>query len=92
LTARFRRGEGRAGSIEIAVDGVEAGRADLALFMRMMSSVGASVGYDHGSPVSPRYRAPFPFTGTLHDVVIQLVARAAPDTTTAEARTEMARQ
>jgi arylsulfatase len=60
--------------------------------MRMMSSVGASIGYDHGSAVSARYRAPFPFTGTLHEIVIQLVTRPAPDTAEAEARAEMARQ
>ena len=41
----------------------------------MMSSVGPSVGYDHGSPVSTRYQAPFPFEGTLHEVVIQLLSR-----------------
>ena len=31
-----------------------------------MSSVGPSVGFDHGSPVSDRYEAPNPFTGPLH--------------------------
>jgi arylsulfatase len=92
LTARFRRGEGRAGSLEVLVDGVAAGEAELPLFMRMMSSVGASVGYDHGSPVSTRYRAPFPFTGTLHAVEIQLLTRPAEGTAEAEARSEMARQ
>ena len=92
LTARFRRGDGRGGSLEVAVDGVDAGQAELPLFMRMMSSVGASVGYDHGSAVSTRYRAPFPFTGTLHAVEIQLLTRPAEGTAEAEARTEMARQ
>ena len=56
LTARFRRGEGTVGWIEVAVDGVDCGRGETALFMRMISSVGSSVGYDHGSAVSPRYR------------------------------------
>jgi hypothetical protein len=42
--------------------------------MRMMSSVGPSIAYDHGSAVSNRYEAPFPFTGTLHEVVIQLLS------------------
>ncbi len=92
LTARFRRGEGMAGSIEVAVDGTEAGRADTALFMRMISSVGASVGLDHGSAVSSRYQSPFPFTGTLHEVEIQLVARPSAGTAEAEARAEMSRQ
>ena len=32
----------------------------------MISSVGASIGYDHGSPVSRRYSDENPFAGTLH--------------------------
>ncbi len=99
VTARFRRGDGRAGSIELVVDGEPCGRSDLALYMRMISSVGSSIGYDHGSAVSQRYTAPYPFTGTLHEVVIQLVARAdgAGSTTDAadsatEVRAAMGRQ
>ena len=92
LTARFRRGRGRDGSIELAVDGTEAGRGETSLFMRMISSVGSSVGYDHGSAVSTRYDSPFPFTGTLHEVEIQLITRAAPGSDEAEARAEMSRQ
>ncbi len=92
LTARFRRGEGMTGSIEVAVDGVVAGRADTALYMRMISSVGPSIAYDHGSAVSTRYEAPFAFTGKLHEIEIQLVARAAPGTAEAEAGAEMSRQ
>ncbi len=90
--ARFRRGDGRAGSIELVVDDQAAGRAEVPLYMRMISSVGTSIGYDHGSAVSPRYRAPFRCTAQLHEVVIDLVARAASDTTGAAARTEMSRQ
>lgn len=92
LAARFRRGEGTTGSVEVLVDGVGVGRSDIGLFMRMISSIGASVGYDHGSAVSGRYSSPFAFSGQLHDVVIELVARAAPGTLDAEARTEMSRQ
>ena len=36
--------------------------------MHIISSVGPSVGYDHGSPVSDRYRGHFPFEGTLDKV------------------------
>ena len=92
LVARFRRGEGRAGSVEILVDSDPVGRAELPLFMRMMSSVGASVGYDHGSPVSTRYESPFAFSGTLHEIEIQLVSRPAAGTGEAEARAELSRQ
>jgi arylsulfatase len=89
LTVRVRRVGGH-GTASLAVDGAECGTVELPLFMRMMSSVGPSVGYDHGSAVSPRYRAPFPFTGTLERLEIQLLERAdAPDVA---ARVEMSRQ
>jgi hypothetical protein len=92
ITARFRRGEGNAGWTEIAIDGVDCGRGDTALFMRMISSVGASVGYDHGSAVSPRYTAPFPFAGALHEVVIEVANLRATGAAEAEAGAEMSRQ
>ncbi len=92
LTAAFRRGEGRTGSIEVFVDGASSGSGETELYMRMISSVGASVGYDHGSAVSGRYESPFPFSGDLHEVVIDLVSRPAPGAAEAEARAEMSRQ
>ena len=92
LVASFRRGDGVAGAMSVEVDGRPAGSAELPLFMRMMSSVGPSVGYDHGSPVSPRYEAPFPFAGCLHDVVVQLLSRQELDALAAEAGAEMSRQ
>ena len=91
LVARLRRGDGMAGTLEIEVNGVRAGFADVPLFMRMMSSVGPSVGFDHGSPVSTRYEAPYAFTGVLHVVEIVSAGRP-PDARAAEARTEMGRQ
>ncbi|HSH11910.1 MAG TPA: arylsulfatase, partial [Ilumatobacter sp.] len=92
LVARLRRGDGMAGSMQLEVDGRPAGSAELPLFMRMMSSVGPSIGYDHGSPVSNRYEAPFPFAGTLHEVVIQLLSKQELDALAAEAAAEMSRQ
>ncbi|CAN5810210.1 arylsulfatase [soil metagenome] len=92
LTAKFRRAEGRAGSIELEVDGVAAGRIEVPLLMRVISSVGSSIGFDHGSAVSPRYPAPFAFGGTLHEVVIQLVAKDDATAADAEARAQMSRQ
>ena len=44
--------------------------------MHIISSVGPSVGYDHGSPVSARYRGAFPFEGTLHKVTVDVVRKA----------------
>jgi arylsulfatase len=92
LTARFRRTGGQSGTVILAVDGNEAGRVDLPFYMRMISSVGPSIGYDHGSAVSDRYQAPFPFSGTLHEVEIQLLSRASVEAEDALARAEMARQ
>ncbi len=63
--------------------------------MRMISSVGASVGRDHGSPVSRRYVEENPFTGHLERVDIELLSlrpAEAAAATTAEERTTMARQ
>jgi arylsulfatase len=92
LVAQFRRGGGMAGSMSLEVDGEPAGSADLPLFMRMMSSVGPSIAYDHGSAVSNRYEAPFSFTGTLHEVVIQLLSPQDLEARAAEAAAEMSRQ
>ncbi len=61
---------GRGGTATLRVDGTDAGSVDLALVMRVISSVGSSIGEDVGSPVSPRYVAPFRFSGTLEVVDI----------------------
>jgi arylsulfatase len=91
VEVRLRRTSRRTGNVEVVVDGAVCGSADLPFMMSMISSIGASIGEDHGSAVSGRYEAPFPFTGTLHDVEIQLGAITADDAETT-ARTEMARQ
>jgi arylsulfatase A-like enzyme len=88
----FRRGPGRTATATLTVDGREVGSAAIPFCMQMISSVGSSIGRDHGSPVSPRYRAPFPFTGTLHEVAIQLVSGRSPGADEAATRAGMARQ
>jgi arylsulfatase len=92
LLVKFRRHGGRAGSVELEVDGVEAGQIDIPIYMRMISSIGASIAYNHGSAVSARYEAPFAFAGKLHEVEIQLVSKRGPAAAEAEARAEMSRQ
>ena len=92
LHVHLERDSRTTGWCELAIDGVPAGRATIPFYMRMISSVGASLGYDHGSPVSPRYESPFPFEGTLHEVVIQLPPTRDADAAATVARTEMARQ
>ncbi len=92
LTLKVRRTGGRVGTADLEIDGVPCGHAELPLFMLMMSSVGPSVGYDHGSAVSTRYPAPYAFTGTLHEVVIQASPEKFGDTAAAEHAAEMGRQ
>lgn len=92
LVVKLRRRAGMAGEMAISVNGNPAGQVELPMFMRMMSSVGPSLAYDHGSPVSTRYAAPFPFEGTLHDVEIQLLSRQDAEARDAEAAAEMSRQ
>lgn len=94
ITARFRRRSGTAGRVDLVIDGHDAGGADLGLYMKMISSVGPSIGHDHGSAVSPRYAAPFAFSGDLHEIEIALLSRADVDAELAEidARAEMGRQ
>lgn len=86
------RRDGRRGTATLVVDGEPAGTLDLPLLMTMISSIGPSVGYDHGSAVSPLYEAPFPFTGTLDRVEVQLVSPPRPDAAEVEGRAAMGRQ
>ena len=65
---QVRRVGPRTGTVALLIDGVRSGERDLPLLMTVISSVGPSVGYDHGSAVSERYQSPFPFSGTLHRV------------------------
>ena len=63
--------------------------------MTMISSVGPSVGDDHGSPVSERYAAPFPFEGTLRRLDMTLARQPpadADDEAEAAERAAMSRQ
>ena len=92
LVARLRRGAGRSGSISLEVNGQPAGTVELPLVMMMISSVGASIGYNHGSAVSDRYEAPFTFAGTLHSLEIQLIDDDGPAAQQARAAAEMSRQ
>ncbi len=100
LGVHLERDSRTSGWVEVSIDGEACGRAPIPSYMRIISSVGASVGEDYGSGVSNRYSAPFAFTGTLHEVVIQRLQRdsgregsgSAASETTATARAEMSRQ
>ena len=72
------RRTGRGGVATVVVDGAATGSVELPFVMQVMSSIGPSIGFDHGSQVSPMYSGPSPFEGDLHRVDIQLLTRADP--------------
>ena len=85
---------GRAGAeITLLIDDRAAGSMTVPFAMVIMSSVGPSVGFDHGGGVSARYRAPFPFAGRIDrlDVVLRSPGRP-DDESIGDARSSMARQ
>jgi arylsulfatase len=87
---RFTR-DGNEGDFELLVGESTVGTCHVPLAMRIISSIGHSIGYDHGSAVSPRYAAPNPFQGSLHELVIE-VGRAERADAEAAATEAMARQ
>ena len=92
ISAHLRRTAGsQGGSATVAINGNVCGDAEIPYMMFAISSVGASVGEDHGLSVSDRYEAPFAFTGTLHEVDIELGSTSEAQVA-AHARAEMARQ
>jgi len=99
LGARFRKlghGDlGRAGAeITLTADDEPVAAGTVPFAMLIMSSVGPSIGRDHGGGVSDRYRAPFPYAGRIRTLDVQLVRarRPDPDAAAGEHRAGMARQ
>ncbi|MGO8873933.1 MAG: sulfatase-like hydrolase/transferase [Acidimicrobiales bacterium] len=89
---RFRR-EGKGGEATLLVDGSPCGALTIPFAMTMISSVGPSIGYDHGSPVSERYVGHFPFQGRLRRLDVALAgAPAERGRAEAEERAAMSRQ
>jgi arylsulfatase len=86
---QFRR-DGRGGHAQLVIDGEPCGGVDIPFVMHIISSLGLSVGRDHGSPVTDRYRGPFPFTGRFDRLDIQLVSERA--NSSADARAGMGGQ
>jgi arylsulfatase len=94
LGVRFRR-TGAGATATLVVDGAAVGVAEIPFAMLVISSVGSSIGCDHGMPVSESYEGPFPFEGVLHAVEIQLVRRSDVEDRSADAaraRAEAGRQ
>ncbi len=93
---RFRGSAGGSGHATLVIDGVECGIVDIPFVMLILSSIGPSVGFDDGSPVSRRYASPFAFEGMLDRVDIRIVtpppSTASDPVAAANARQWMSRQ
>jgi arylsulfatase len=94
IGVRFER-LGRNGRATLVIDGADCGSVEIPFVMQVISSVGASVGYDNGLPVSTRYDNAFPFEGTLHRVDIELLRanrKESAEIIEAQQRSDMTRQ
>ncbi len=92
LGVEFHRGPSRTARARVLIDGEVVGEGHVPWVMSTISSVGHSVGYDAGSPVSRDYSGSNPYTGTLHSVEIKLLSREDVETLQAQARAELSRQ
>ncbi|MFF9395572.1 arylsulfatase [Streptomyces griseoluteus] len=85
-------GKGSPGRAQLYVDDRLAGELDMPITTPVaFNPGGVCCGANHGSAVTADYRAPFPFTGTLHSVTVDLSGDLIVDAPS-EMRMHMARQ
>jgi arylsulfatase A-like enzyme len=67
-------GKGTPGRAQIYIDGKLVGQADfpVTIPLALGLSSGAAAGYDPGSPAVPDYKPPFPFTGKIYKVIVDV--------------------
>ena len=67
-------GKGAPGTVELLVDGKLVGSGDIPVTAPYRIGQGAAmlVGADTGGSVTPEYKAPYHFTGTLKRVIVDL--------------------
>ncbi|MGB3716574.1 MAG: arylsulfatase [Candidatus Promineifilaceae bacterium] len=87
------KGKGAAGLGQLYIDGKLVGQVEMPVTNPIMLGLasGVAVGGDPGSPVTDTYQAPFPFTGVIHTVTMDVSGELIVDTET-EMRAIMARQ
>jgi len=95
LGMRFHR-DGQKGAITLSINESDCGNIEVPFVLRMISSTGMDIGRDSLSPVTDDYPAPFPFSGVIRRIEIELPQYRPSSETKDEAkvkqRTEMARQ
>ena len=88
----FPHGKGSPGRAQLYVDGQLIAQDEFPVTTPIgFNPGGLTCGANPGSPVTADYQAPFPFTGTLHTVTVDLSGDLITDTD-AEMRMAMARQ
>lgn len=72
--ADIRKGKGAPGRAQLYVDEKLVGQIEMPITTPLSFGLGGgiSVGADVGSPVTTDYPAPFPFTGTVHSVTVDV--------------------
>jgi arylsulfatase len=89
----FANGKGTPGHAQLYIDRQLVGQADFPHTTPFLMGVTSSfnVGANPGAPVTPAYKSPFEFTGTIHSVTFDVSGDVIRDTE-AEMRIIMARQ
>jgi hypothetical protein len=76
------RRDGLAMHVELVIDGAVVAEHEIPRttpYRFALAGEGLCCGYDDGTPVSERYEAPFEFTGTIHEVVLDVVGTPVVD-------------
>ena len=89
----IKAGKGVPGRGQLYIDGTLVGQAEFAATVPITYGLGGGIvcGADPGSPVTPAYKPPFHFTGSLYDVTIDVSGELIRDEES-EMRLVMARQ
>jgi hypothetical protein len=86
------KGRGAPGRLQLYVDGALVAEGEAPVTIPFAINPGAlTCGLNPGSPVTPDYASPFPFTGTLHSVTVDVSGDLIHDSES-EMRMAMARQ
>ncbi len=91
LTARFDR-TGPGGVLTVGADDRDLASVDIPWIVRMLGSTGMDIGRDALSEVVDDYAGPYPFTGRIDRLVVELRSRMAAEDVESTARVEMARE